>query len=445
VNWFIFELFLIYYYHRSDDERKGGVNMTTSKTTEKKTMWQRIKNMGPGAIVTAAVVGPGTVTTCGLSGYGFGYGLAWALIFSVIAMFIMQLMTSKIGIIGEMGLADSIRKVFAKSPFRIPLFILLIAAIFCGNCAYQAGNVVGASVGLSILFGPYRTLFCIVISGAALAIVLSGNIKYISNALTALVFVMAMVFLLTAFIVGADFTSLLHGMFVPSIPNGAMLNAIGLIGTTLVPYCLYLHASTTASEKIVDKEDALIDAKYDSVTNAILTAIISISIMIVGHSLAVRGETVKGVADLAMGLEPLAGAGAKAIFSIGIFAAGISSATTAPLAATYVITGILGWSTDLKDKKFRMITTVVFILGCIVAIMGGTPTNIITIAQAVNGVALPLSVCLVVYVANDMNLLGSYKNTGILNGAGAAVFVITLFMAYRTFIVYAPKLAHMAA
>ena len=64
--------------------------MTTSTGTKKKTTWQRIKSMGPGAIVTAAVVGPGTVTTCGLSGYGFGYALAWALSFSVIAMVIMQ-------------------------------------------------------------------------------------------------------------------------------------------------------------------------------------------------------------------------------------------------------------------------------------------------------------------------------------------------------------------
>jgi manganese transport protein len=181
----------------------------------------------------------------------------------------------------------------------------------------------------------------------------------------------------------------------------------------------------------------------DSVTNAILTAIISVSIMVVGFSLFQRGETVKGVADLALGLEPLAGTAAKAIFAIGIFAAGISSATTAPLAATYVITGILGWSTDLKDKRFRAITTVVFILGCVVAIMGGTPTNIITIAQAINGVALPLSVCLVVYVANDVGVLGSYKNTAILNVEGLAVVVITLFMAYRTFMVYAPKMAQM--
>ena len=261
--------------------------------------------------------------------------------------------------------------------------------------------------------------------------------------LTGLVFLMAVVFLITAIIVGVDVKALLHGMFVPSIPSGSLLNAIGLIGTTLVPYCLYLHASTTASEKIVDKDEALIDAKYDSVTNAILTAIISVSIMVVGFSLFQRGETVKGVADLALGLEPLAGTAAKAIFAIGIFAAGISSATTAPLAATYVITGILGWSTDLKDKRFRAITTVVFILGCVVAIMGGTPTNIITIAQAINGVALPLSVCLVVYVANDVGVLGSYKNTAILNVEGLAVVVITLFMAYRTFMVYAPKMAQM--
>ena len=417
--------------------------MRATSTKTKKTMWQRIKSMGPGAIVTAAVVGPGTVTTCGLSGYNFGYSLAWALLFSVIAMVIMQLMTSKIGIIGEMGLADAIRKAFLNSPVRVPLFLLLIIAIFCGNCAYQAGNVVGASVGLGILFGPYRTVFCIIISAVALALVLTGNIKYIANALTGLVFIMAIVFLLTAIIVGANVGHLLSGMFIPSIPSGAMLNAIGLIGTTLVPYCLYLHASTTASNKVADKDDALIDARYDSVTNAILTAIISISIMVVGHSLALRGETVKGVAELAMGLEPLAGAGAKAIFSIGIFAAGISSATTAPLAATYVITGILGWSTDLKDTKFRTITTIVFILGCIVAIMGGTPTNIITIAQAVNGVALPLSVCLVVYVASSSKLLGTYKNSGILNIAGLAVLVITLFMAYRTFTVYAPALMKM--
>lgn len=412
---------------------------------EKKSFLDRIKNMGPGAIVTAAVVGPGTVTSCGLAGFNFGYSLAWALLFSVIAMAIMQRMTAKIGLVSGLGLSDAIRKAFENSPWRIPLTVLIIVALFCGNCAYQAGNVVGAATGMGIIFGNSRTLFCLLISGVALGLVLTGSIKYIANALTGLVFIMAIVFLVTAIVVKPDLGALVHGMLVPSIPSGALLNAIALIGTTLVPYCLYLHASTSASKKNeagdMDVEDALVDATYDSVTNAVLTAIISISIIIVGSSLAARGEVVKGVVDLAAGLEPIAGSWAKGIFAIGIFAAGISSAATAPLAATYVITGILGWSTDLKDSKFRLIAAIVFILGCVVAITGGTPTNIITIAQAVNGVALPLSVCMVMFVANKTGILDSYVNKPVLNGLGYGVLVITMFMAYRTFVVYAPSIA----
>jgi NRAMP (natural resistance-associated macrophage protein)-like metal ion transporter len=415
-----------------------------SETTNKKGFVQRMKNMGPGAIVTAAVVGPGTVTSCGLAGYNFSFALAWALLFSVIAMAIMQRMTGKIGLVSGMGLSDAIRETFKNSAWRIPLTVLIIIAIFCGNCAYQAGNVVGAATGVSIMFGDHRTLYCLIISAAALALVLTGSIKYISKVLTYIVFLMAIVFLITAIIVKPDLGALVKGMFAPSIPDGATLTAIALIGTTLVPYCLYLHASTSASKKAaapnMDVEDALIDNTYDSVTNAILTAIISISIMVVGCSLALRGETVSGVADLAAGLEPLAGTFAKFIFSVGIFAAGISSATTAPLAATYVITGMLGWSTDLKDKRFRIVALVVFALGCVVAIMGGTPTNIITMAQAINGVALPLSVCMVVYVATRSNLLGKYVNKAVMNVLGILVLIITLFMAYRTFVVYAPQI-----
>ena len=414
----------------------------SEETKTKKTVWQRLKNMGPGAIVTAAVVGPGTVTSCGLAGFNFSYSLAWALLFSVIAMAVMQRMTSKIGLNAGIGLADAVRQTFKGYWW---LYILLIIAIFCGNCAYEAGNIVGAATGVSIMFGDHRVVYCIVIAAVALALVLTGNIKYIANVLTGIVFVMAIVFLLTAIIVKPDMGAVISGMFRPSVPDGAQLAAIALIGTTLVPYCLYLHASTSASKKAADPgmdvDDALIDAEYDSVTNAVLTAIISISIMIVGCSLALRGETVKGVADLANGLQPLAGTFAKAIFSIGIFAAGISSAATAPLAAAYVITGVLGWSTDLKDTRFRIIATIVFAVGCFFAIVGGTPTNIITIAQAINGVVLPLSVILVLLVTRKTEIVGKYKNSAILNVLGILVFVITLFMAYRTFVTYAPQIA----
>lgn len=410
-----------------------------------KTVIDRLKAMGPGAIVTAAVVGPGTVTTCGTTGAKFGFAMVWCLVFSVIAMAIMQRITAKIGYYGGMGLADAIRQAFKDAGFvRYIITALVIMGIFFGNCAYQAGNVVGAATGVGILFGNNRVLYCTIISAVALALVLSGSIKYIANFLTGLVFIMAIVFLLTAIMVKPDLGELFSGV-IPSIPDGAQLNAIGLIGTTLVPYCLYLHASTAASKKQanpdMDVEDALVDATYDSVSNAILTLIISVSIMVVGYSLVLNGGEVKSVTDLAAGLEPLAGNFARIIFAVGIFAAGISSATTAPLAATYVITGILGWSTDLKDKRFRVIAFVVFFVGfAFAAFNGSTPTEIVTIAQAINGVVLPLSVVLAVYVATKSEILGKYTNKTVMNVLGVLVLVITLFMAYRTAVTYAPQI-----
>lgn len=88
--------------------------MENRSAPPKKTLWQRLKNMGPAAIVSAALIGPGTVTTSGLTGCNFGFALVWAVLFSVIAMVITQRMTGKIGLHTGIGLAAAIRKVLSR-------------------------------------------------------------------------------------------------------------------------------------------------------------------------------------------------------------------------------------------------------------------------------------------------------------------------------------------
>ncbi len=412
---------------------------------EKKTFFQRLKHMGPAAIVSAALIGPGTVTTSGLSGCNFGFALVWAVFFSVLAMIITQRMTGKIGLETGMGLAAAIRKVFFKKKAVFwPIAILLILSFFVSNCAYQASNLAGAASGASVMFGEHRALFCIIITALAMGLVLTGSIKYISNVLTVIVFAMVILFVITAIVVKPDLGALFHGMFIPSIPNGAQMTAIALIGTTMTPYCLYLHSDTHASEKLenpgMDVDDNLIDNTYASVINALVMLCVSSSIMVVGNALAQNGGSISAVTDLARGLEPLVGSAAEIIFAIGIFCAGISSAVCAPLAATYIISGILGWSTDLKDKRFRLVTIFVFVVGCIFAIFGGAPTTIITTAQAIGGVALPISIILVLIVSNDKELLGDRTNGKALNILTGLVFIITLFMSYRTFSTTIPSI-----
>ena len=71
---------------------KKGVGMSSS-------LVQKFKNVGPGALVAAGFIGPGTVTTCTVSGASYGYTMLWALLFANVATIIFQEMASPVGIV----------------------------------------------------------------------------------------------------------------------------------------------------------------------------------------------------------------------------------------------------------------------------------------------------------------------------------------------------------
>ena len=61
-------------------------------------------SIGPGALVAAAFIGPGTVTACTTAGAGFGFALLWALVFATVAAMILQGMAARLGVGGPVPL-----------------------------------------------------------------------------------------------------------------------------------------------------------------------------------------------------------------------------------------------------------------------------------------------------------------------------------------------------
>ena len=59
------------------------------------------KNLGPGPLIAAAFIGPGTVTLCTMAGIKYGMVLLWALLIAILASIVLQSMSVKIGIIGK--------------------------------------------------------------------------------------------------------------------------------------------------------------------------------------------------------------------------------------------------------------------------------------------------------------------------------------------------------
>ncbi|MFY0653278.1 MAG: Nramp family divalent metal transporter [Cyclobacteriaceae bacterium] len=394
------------------------------------------KNIGPATLVTAAFIGPGTVTLCTIAGVGFGHSLLWALLFSVFATISLQEMSARIGLITGKGLAEVITQNSMKPYIRYLSVSLILTAIIAGNLAYEAGNISGAGIGLQLFVKPENLesdagtfkWINLLIGFIAFIILYFGNYKTLEKVLVFSVLIMSLSFVLTAFIVSPSITSIIQGLFIPSIDSQNILTVIALIGTTVVPYNLFLHASLVS--KKWDSSNQLQHVRRDTYISIGVGGIISMSIIVCAASM--QGREIGNLNDLAVGLEPLFGTAAKYILALGMMAAGLSSSITAPLAAAFVAKECLNWSEDTKSFKFRCVWIIILIAGVLFSTLGIQPIHVIKFAQVINGILLPVSTAFVLWIINKKSIMHEFINSRIQNMIALIVFGITLFLGVKS-------------
>ncbi|UCC31095.1 MAG: Nramp family divalent metal transporter [Phycisphaerales bacterium] len=384
------------------------------------------KRFGPGLLVTAAFIGPGTITTATIAGAGFGLALLWVLLFSVAATIVLQEMSARLGLVSRRGLGEALRTSFANPLVRTLVIVLVVGAIAFGNAAFQTGNIIGAAMGLEVLSGISRPIWALIVGAAAFVLLWTGTYRIIERLLIALVAVMSVVFVLTAVMARPDPTEIVKGMFMPGIPAGSLTTIIALIGTTVVPYNLFLHASAVREKwpASLPLSQSLRESRVDTVIAVSLGGLITLAIVVTAAAFFQQGTTVENAAMMAEQLEPLLGPVAKYFFAAGLFAAGLTSAITAPLAAAYASAGALGFEPTLRSWKFRIVWVVVVVAGTVFAAIGESPVAAIIFAQAANGLILPVIAVFLLVVVNRRKLLGQYTNGLPANVLGVAVVVI---------------------
>ncbi len=396
-------------------------------------MFKWFKNAGPGALVAAAFIGPGTVTVCTIAGVRFGYDLIWAMVLSTIATIVLQEMAARIGIVTQRGLSDIIRQEIQHPVVKITIVALILFAIVIGNAVYEAGNISGSRLGVETIFGNTNLsssgVLSLIIGGVAFTLLYLGNYKILERALVSLVILMSIAFLITAIITKPNILLILKGL-VPTVDKTNLLTIVGLIGTTVVPYNLFLHASLV-KEKWTSQSDLGL-AKSDTIVSMALGGLVSVAIIITAASS--NTSSVSNAVDLARGLEPLFGSFAKYFLSIGLFSAGITSAITAPLAAAFVANGCLGWDGNMKSLKFRLVWMFVLFLGIIFSSMGINPIEIIQFAQVANGAALPIIVGIILWIMNKESVLGKFRNSRLQNAAGLVIFILSIILGLKSII-----------
>jgi len=394
-------------------------------------MLKELKELGPGVLVAAAFIGPGTVTTATIAGAKTGYTLLWAVLFSVIATIFLQEMSVRLGVVAKLGVGEALRKKTQNSFWRIPVVVMVISAILIGNAAYEAGNITGAVLGFQVEEIAGINPLIIVVALLAFLLLFSGKYRVIEKAILGLVCLMGLVFLVTAFLLNPDWSQVLLGLFQPRFTEDHTLLVVGIIGTTVVPYNLFLHAST-AKEKW-EKSKSLKVARLDTILSIVFGGLITMAILIVA-AVAFEGKPaeIQDISDLSFQLKPLLGSWSSSFIAFGFLAAGISSAITAPLAAAFATAEILGWPSTLGTKKIKLVWIGVLLLGVVFASLGYRPTELILFSQVANGILLPIIALFLWWIVNDRKLLQQHKNPWWLNFFSGIVILICMLLGLKS-------------
>ena len=375
------------------------------------------------SVISAAFIGPGTVTTAAKAGAGYGLSLLWALLFSTFTCLLLQEAAARVSIVTGRNIGQALTDGVRSGPRKLGIILLVAGSIILGSAAYEAGNILGAVSGMQLLLPWPSWVFTLLIGGSAAAALYFSKTETLARILGFMVVVMGFSFFTTALFIRPDFSALLSGLLIPSIPDGtgAGLLILGLVGTTVVPYNLFLGSG------IANRAESVRMMRFGLAVSILLGGIISMAVLVVGSS--VTGEF--SFAAVSRSLSSDAGRGMSLVFAAGLAAAGFSSAITAPMASSVTAWSVSG---DLPFWRkggggFILVWVGVLLTGIVFGITGFKPVPVIILAQALNGLILPIVAVALLHVVNNPKVMKErYINSIFQNILMGFVVLITILL-----------------
>lgn len=364
------------------------------------------------SVISAAFIGPGTVTTCSLAGASYGTALLWALTFSTIATLVLQEAAARITLASSLSLGEIL--VLRHGQRGRWLNRLLAGGVILGCGAYEAGNLLGAVAGIRLLLEVPVWVISVILGAAAFVLLSIRNISLLTRLLGILVFVLGLAFLVVSLGALEHPLGAIKDSFIPQFPAGSALLITGLIGTTIVPYNLFLGSGIGQGQTVSEMRQGLIPA-------IIIGGLVSMAIVIAG-TLIVGDFSFPNAARV---LGQRLGSWGEILYALGLFGAGFTSLVTAPLAASITARTLL----STTDRQTAYVWMGVLGIGILFGIVQFKPIPVILAAQIANGLLLPFVTWQLFRCLNDRTFMpGAFVNTRSQNVLFMLIFLVTLFL-----------------
>ena len=407
-----------------------------------KNFWVRmlifLSVMGPGIITANVDNDAGGITTYSVAGAHFGYSLIWSFLPIIVALVIIQEMSSRMAVVTGKGLADLIREEFGVRVTFYAMVVLIFSNLF-NTISEFAGIAASAE-----LFGISKYVLVPLCAIFVWWLIVKGTYKSVEK-----IFLLACVFylsyVLSGFISKPDWKEVFAVSLKPEIRfhKAYLLMLIGVIGTTIAPWMQFYQQSS-----VVEKGIKIENYKYsrlDVIIGSFVVNIVAIFIVVVcANTLFKNGIRIETAKDAALALKPLAGKYCFYLFAFGLLNASVFSACILPLSTAYSVCEGMGWEVGVNRRfkeapQFYALYTAIIIIGAAIILFPGVKLiPIMLISQATNGLLLPFVLIFMLLLVNNRRLMGKYTNSKIYNILVISVIVsmvgLSIALIFTTFI-----------
>ena len=399
--------------------------------------------VGPAVVASIAYMDPGNFATNIQAGAKYGYGLLWVVLLANLIAMLFQALSAKLGIVTGRNLAEMCRDHFSQPVVWTMWVISEVAAM-----ATDLAEFLGGAIGLSLLFSIPLFYGMIVTGVIVYAILMFERFGFrpVELIIGNLVAIIAFCYLIEMFIAPIDWRSAALHTVLPQIADAqALLLAVGIIGTTVMPHAVYLHSGLTQariptrdeSEKRavvrISNTEVIIALAIAGMVNLAMVMMAS-SAFHAGHSDVAEIETAYHT------LTPLLGIAAAGVFLLSLLASGVSSSTVGTMAGQMIMQGFVGFRIPIWVRRLVTMLPAFVVVG-----LGANATNALVISQVVLSIALPLPMIALIMFTRRRDIMGRFANSRLTNFvaiAGAVVVLsLNVLLILQTFGVTIPGLA----
>jgi manganese transport protein len=393
---------------RSLPEVHGSVGVSQAS------IWRRMFAFaGPAYLVSVGYMDPGNWATDLEGGARFGYQLLWVLVMSNLMAILLQTLSARLGIASGRDLAQACRESYPR-PVSVALWALCEIAI----AACDLAEVLGAAIGLNLLFGlPLLAGVLITSLDTLILLWLSRfGIRVIESFVLALITVMGACFFVEILMARPVFSEIATGL-IPRLTNQSLYVAIGILGATVMPHNLYLHSALVQTRRIgasdKEKSTACRFNLIDSLVALNGAMLVNIAILILAAAVFFkRGIVVTEIKQAFQLLTPLLGAAvASVLFAIALMCSGLSSTMTGTMAGQIVMEGFL--RIRMRPWLRRLVTRMAAIVPAALTIYlaGDRGTlQLLILSQVILSLQLPFAVVPLIHFTSDRQRMGEFSS-----------------------------------